>query len=382
MSPETAGYLQRLQPLLSMPRETVPQLTVEETRSSLRWAAESLGLELVEIKNIAPTFLLLPPAGRDPDVLLFGTWHAEALPVDPAAVEGAERLALSTTLAGLGRAPEATAAILVAPGATQGSLMLAQALREHRARLRARVAFWPRIAPRAPRRRRVFLGARGRVVLGVWEAGVNPYRIRDRIVEELKGEAYGPRPLDFELLRKLGENRDALDFLEETLEAPGAGTGEGEARLRGALFEPRGQVVKPQVSHPDRPQAWLILDISENADPDELLERARRYAEGSRIEMAEGFPWDRISIHHPSIQAEIKLTKSVSEGPEIWPAAPWLTPSGVFTRALGLPLAEWGVPVHPGVAVRFPKPEDFEALAREVEGLIRGALAEAVERAG
>jgi hypothetical protein len=376
MSPETGSYLQKLQPLLSMPRETVPQLTVVETRDSLRWAAESLELELIEIKGVAPTFLLLPPAGRDPGVLLFGTWHAEALPVDPAAVEGAERLALSAALAGLGRSPEASAAVVVAPGATQGSIVLAQTLREHRARLRAPVAFWPRITPRAPRRRRVFLGARGRVVLGVWEAGVNPYRIRDRIVEELKAEAYGPRPLDFELLHKLGQSRDALDFLEETLEDPGAKSGEGEARLARALFEPRGQVVKPQVSHPDRPQAWLILDVSENADPDELLDRARRYAEGSRIEMAEGFPWDRISIHHPSIQAEIKLTKTVSEGPEIWPAAPWLTPSGVFSRALGVPLAEWGVPVHPGVAVRFPKPEDFEALAGEVEGLIRGALSE------
>jgi hypothetical protein len=59
-----------------------------------------------------------------------------------------------------------------------------------------------------------------------------------------------------------------------------------------------------------------------------------------------------------------------------------MTPSGVFTRALGVPLAEWGVPVHPGVAVRFPKPEDFERLAGEVEGLIRGALTEAVGRAG
>jgi hypothetical protein len=363
-----------------MPRETVPQLTVVEARGSLRWAAESLGLEVVEITGLVPTFLLLPPAGRDPDVLLFASWHAEALPVEPAAVEGAERLALSATLAALGRVTGTIAAVVVAPGATQGSLMLAQSLREHRARLRAPAAFWPRIAPRAARRRRVFLGARGRAVFGVWETGINPYRVRDRMVEELKGEAYGPRPLDFELLRKLGQSRDALDFLEETLEDPGAVSGEGEARLTRALFEPRGQVVKPQVSHPDRPQAWLILDLAENADPEELLERVRRHAGDARIEMAEGFPWDRINIHHPSIQAEIKLAKAVSEGPEIWPAAPWLTPSGVFTRTLGVPLAEWGVPIHPGVAVRFPKPEDFESMAAEVAGLVRGALAEATGR--
>ena len=376
MSTELSAYLQKLQPLLSMPRETLPQLTVDEARRSLGWAAGTLGLELIEIAGVAPTFLLLPPPGRDPDLLIFGSWHAEALPVEPAAVEGAERLALAAALAGLARAPEmGAAAVVVAPGASQGSLVLAGALRAHRSRLQVPVALWPRVTSRAPRRRRVFLGARGRVVLGIWDEGINPYRMRDDLVAELKSEAYGPRPLDFELLHKLGENRDALDFLEEALEDPEAVSGEGEDRLTRALFEPRGAVVVPQVRHPDRPQGWLILDVTENAEAGELLARARRRAGGARIEMAEGFPWDRISIHHPSIQTQIKLTKTVSEGPEIWPVAPWMTPSGVFTAALGTPLAEWGMPIHPGVAVRFPKLEDLDGLAGEVEGLVRGVRA-------
>jgi hypothetical protein len=309
----------------------------------------------------------------------FAAWHAEVLPVQPAAVEGAERLALAATLAGLGQALEAglSAAVIVAPGATQGSLVLAEILREHRARLRAPVAFWPRITPRAPRRRRIFLGARGRVVLGVWDAGVNAYRIRDRIIEELREEAYGPRPLDFELLRKVAQNRDAMDFLEETFDEPANPQGQGEDVLKNALFMPRGQVVLPQVKHPDRPLAWLLLEITENMDPAELLERVRRHAGEARIEMAEGFPWDRISIHHPSIQAQIKLSKSVSEGPEIWPSAPWISPSGVFTRALGTPLAEWGIPINASVALRFPRPDQFEALAGEASKLIRHALEEA-----
>jgi len=374
MTATTTTYLQKFQPLLSMPRETVPQLTAEETRKSLRWAAESLQLECIEISELVPTFLLLPAAA--PDALLFATWHAEAVPVEPAAVEGAERLALSATLAGMARAGGAKVGLVVTPGATQGSLVLGQALREHRTRLRTKAVLWPRIIAQAPRRRRVFLGARGRVVLGIWDASANPYRLRDRLVEELKKEAYGPRPLDFELLHKLGDNRGALDFLEEAMDGEQVPPGQGEEALRRALFEPRGQVVAPQVRHPDRPQAWVILDVTENADADEILVRARGYAEGARIEMADGFPWDRIGIHHPAIQAQIKLSKEVSEGPEIWPSAPWLSPSGVFSRALGVPLAEWGLPIHPGIAVRFPKPEDLEGLATEVDGLLRAVAEE------
>ncbi len=376
MDTEASSYLQNLQPLLSMPRETLPQLTATGAREALRWAAEALGLDFVEKEGVAPTFLLLPKEGAEPSVLLFSTWHAEVLPVAPAAVEGGERLALSVALAGLAGAPAGkagAAAIVVAPGATQGSLVLARILREHRARLRAPAAFWLRIAPSAPRRRRIYLGARGRVVLGIWEAGINPYRLRDEVVAGLKADSYGPRPLDFELLHRLGQNRDALDFLEETIEDPGAVSGEGEDLLTRALFEPRGQIVTPQIRNPDRPQAWLILEVTENADPDEVLERVRVLTGNAKIEMAEGFPWDRINIHHASMQAQIKLSKTVSDGPEIWPQAPWMTPSGVFTRAIGTPLAEWSIPVHPGVAIRFPKPEEFEALAAEAGSLLRGS---------
>jgi hypothetical protein len=380
MASGPSGYLKILQSLLSMPRETLPQLTAEEARKSLGQAAQALGLELIEIEGVAPTFLLLPAVGVAPGILLFGTWHAEALPVHPAAVEGAERLALSVTLAGLGAlGGKGSAAVVIAPGATQGSLVLGKILREHRERLAAPLAFWPRIAPREAKRRRVYLGARGRVVLGVWEAGVNAYRLRDRIVEELRDQAYGARPLDFVLLRKLGQSPEALDFLEETLDDPQSVTGVGEDRLNRALFEPRGQVVKPQVSNPDRPQAWLILDITENTDPTSLLDRTRVLADGAKIEMAEGFPWDRISIHNPSIQAEIKLSKTVSEGPEIWPSAPWMTPSGAFTRALGVPLAEWGIPLQASVAVRFPNEGQFETLAAEATVLLQRALEEVAE---
>jgi hypothetical protein len=378
LSADPSGYLQNLQSFLSLPRETLPQLTAAETRKALRWAAERLALELIEIEGSAPTFLLLPGHGAAPGLLFLATWHAEVLPVHPAAVEGAERLALTATLAGLGVAAGngAPAAVVVAPGATHGSLVLAQTLREHRARLRTAIGFWPRIAPRVPRRRRIYLGARGRVVLGLWDAAVNPYRLRDQMVQALREEAYGPRPLDFELLRKLGANQDALDFLEETLDSPDAVQGQGEERLKSALFEPQGQVMRPQVRHPDRPQAWLTLDITENMEPGELLERARGLSGGAKIEMAEGFPWDRIAIHHPSIQAQVKLAKIVSEGPEIWPAAPWMTPSGVFTRALGTPLAEWGIPLPASAAVRFPKAEHFESMASEAADLVRKALDE------
>jgi len=91
MSTDTSSYLQNLQALLSMPRETLPQLTAVEARKALGWASEALGLELIEIEGAAPTFLLLPEPGSTPAALFFTTWHAEVLQVAPAAVEGARR---------------------------------------------------------------------------------------------------------------------------------------------------------------------------------------------------------------------------------------------------------------------------------------------------
>lgn len=370
------AHLSQFQGLMSLARETLPQLSAEAARKTMAAAAGPLGLELVENKSVAPIFALLPPEGVAPQVTLFSTWHAETVPVMPAAVEGSERLALAATIAGLtgvvaaGGLEPGSVAVVVAPGAAHGSLVLDPFLRERRARIAAPVGYWIRVIPKAPKRRRIFLGGRGRVVIGIWGGDTSPHLIRDEIVTALTDEAYGPRPLDFELLRKLAENRDVLEFLEETVEDPEAASGTGEGRLKFALFEPHGQVIRPGASHPDRPAAWLTLETAEGMEGPEILARIRAAAPASRVEMAESMPWDRIGIHHPAIQALIPLTKSRSAGPEIWPSSPWATPSGTFTRALGTPLAEWGVPIPPGNAVRFPKPEAFEVMAREVAELL------------
>ncbi len=393
---EAEGYLSALQPLLTLPAETVPQVTAVEARKALTWAAGRLGTELVEIKGAAPTFLLLPPGDSAPDVTLLATWHAESMPVTPAALEGAERLALAASLAAAGAVAGAGAAgastgaaaaptamgnrprvaVVVPPAATHGSLVLLETLATHRERLRAPVAFWPRVTGPAPARRRVFLGARGRVVIGLWGEGGNPYALRDGIVLALGNEAYGPRPLDFELLRKLALNAEALEFLEESSEDPDALACEvvPATRLRVALFEPRGRVLTPPVRHPDRPRAWLVFETAENMDAADILARVEAGTGGSRAELAEGFPWDRLSIHHPSIQALVRMAKSRSEGAEIWPMAPWATPSGAFSRTLGIPLAEWGVPLPAGSAVRQPSPEAYRRLVAEIAELVlRGA---------
>ena len=362
---------------MSLPRETVPQLSAAAARKSVAGAATALRLEFKVMEGVVPTFLLQPPGGASPSLTVFTTWHTETHPVYPAAVEGAERLALSASvgaLAGLVEAGIDPPAMVISPGAAQGSLPLEEHLRTHRLSLQAPVAFWPRISPTAPRRRRVFLGARGRVVLAVRGEGANGYAIRDQLVRELRDEAYGPRPLDFELLRKLAHSAESLEFLEETFEDPEAVKGEGEAKLRSALFEPRGTVLRPHVRHPDRPQAWIIVDTAESMDPSDVVRRAQSLAGDAKIEMVEGFPWDRLNIHHPAIQAEIRTSKSRSEGADIWPMAPWVTASGVFTRTLGTPLAEWSVPLPTGTAIRFPGADALETIERELAEVFLRAI--------
>lgn len=381
---DVAGQLSKLQRLLTLPRETIPKLTAEEAARYLRGAAESLGLQFVESEQVVPIFLLLPRDGA-PSALLLQTWHSETMPVEPASVSGAERLALGVAVAGMEIAtrrllqehddvsgPDPThppAALIVAPAASAGSQGLDRILREHRARLSAQAIYWLRIVPSSPgatggNRRHVFLGSRGRVVLAMRGGEGNPYRIRDAIVEELREQAYGPRPFDFELIRKLSRRPESLHMLGDE---PARWTEEG---IRGALFDARGDVVIPPVPHPDRPRAWLAFEIAEGMEPEAIAARAQALSGGGEVDLVERFPWDRASIHHPAVHALIELAKAASDGAEIWPSSPWPTPSGLFTRALGTGLAEWGIPLPPGSAIRFPQPDEFEAMALEAADLI------------
>ena len=375
---DVAAHRSWFQELVAMGREGIPRATADAARRGLGVAAKAIGLELLEMEGAAPTFLLVPPGSATPEMTVFTTWHAESRPVLPAALEGAERTALMAAIRALsgvaaaeGRASRA--ALIAAPGATHGSLVLERWLRERRTSLQAPVAFWPRIGPQGGRRRRVYLGARGLVVLGV-RGDTNPYLLRDRIVSDLSRDAFGPRPLDFELLRKVARSEAEMDLLEETIDDPGSVPGEGEDRLRAALFEPRGTVLRPAVHHPDRPAAWITIEIAEDMDPQAVAASAREHAGEVPIDLVEGFPWDRHNIHHPAVQATIRTAKHRSEGAEIWPMAPWVTPSGLFTRALGTPLVEWSVPLPSGAPLRSPGAEALLTVEREIaEVLLRGS---------
>lgn len=399
---DAKAQLIHLQSFLTMPRETLPRLTAREAARYLSGAAERLGLEFVESSGVAPVFLLLPRGGAAPAATLFQTWHAEPAGMESAAVEGSERLALGAAVAGAssaagvaGAARAAGIAFVVAPSASAGSRGLDEVLRAHRDRLAARTAHWIRVTPAAasgPRRRRVFLGSKGRVVVALRGGDGNPYRARDAVVQALREEAYGPRPLDFELLRKLASGPEPLALIggegpggDGAAGREGAAGGErtagggrrsAEERLRAALFEPRGNVVIPDVPHPDRPRAWLTFETAEAMEAEAIASRVEALSGGGRAEAVENFPWDRANIHHPAIHALIGYSREVSDGAEIWPSAPWPTPSGLFTRALGLGLAEWGIPLTSGAQVRFPSPEEFEGMATEVGGLLARASAE------
>ena len=375
---QSEEYLTWFQELIELGRETLPQRAAEAARRSLTRSAASLGLELIETTSSVPTFLLLPPAGATPRLTIFASWNAEAHPVTPAAAEGGERLALAASVGAVaaamasGGAP-GPVAMVVPPGAGHGSIVLEANLRDHRPSLQAPAAFWPRVGSTTPRRRRVFLGARGQVVIGLWGGTSNPYTLRDRLVAELAEAVYGPRPLDFELLRKLAGQPDVLDFLDEAIADPAEISGDGEDRLRNALFAPVGRVAKSPVAHPDRPRAWITIEGAEDMDPGTVVERARALASDARVEQAEGFRWDRLNLYHPSVQALLHAAKARSEGAEIWPAAPWVTPSGLFTRALGTPLAEWTVPLPAGTRVRAPGVEAYRAVVDELTDLfVRG----------
>ena len=386
---DAGAHLAKLQSFLTMPRETLPNVTAREAGRYLRGAAERLGLEFAESAGVAPIFTIVPREPETAVVTLFQTWHAESAPAGSAAVGGAERLALGAAIAGLEAATAALGAeqarsptpfaLVVAPSSSSGSHGLGEVLHGRREKLGSRGACWIRIvAPSRGPRRRVFLGARGRVVIGLRGGTGNPYRARDTVVEELRSEAYGPRPLDFELIRKLAAGESAMELLGDASAAAVSGgeAASAEDLLRRAIFDPVGEVVIPPVPHPDRPRAWLTFETAEAMEAEPIARRIEALSGGGHAEVVEHFPWDRANLHHPAIHALLQLSKARADGAEIWPSSPWATPSGVFTRTLGAGLCEWGVPLPAGTAIRFPKPEEFEALAGEAAELLARTFAE------
>jgi hypothetical protein len=385
---DAAEQLARYQSFLTLPRETIPRLSARDAGTLLRAAAGRLGLEAAEIAGVAPTFLLLPREA--PLVTLFLTWSSASLGRPDAAEDAADRLALAASLAALeslagaeilGAAAALRVALVVAPAASAGSQGMDALLREHRDRLRAEAAFWFRIAPTAPLRRRVYLGSRGHVVVGLRGGDGNPYRARDQIVAELSEQAYGPRPLDFELIRKLAHDDTEVALAHGPIAEPSgakrtakpSGERSAEEQIRSALFEPRGDVVVPKASVPDRPRAWLIFETAEAMESEQVARRSAELSNGGAADLVESFPWDRWNIHAPAIQALITVAKSRSEGASIWPLSPWPSPSGLFTRALGVGLAEWDVPLPAGTTFRIPTPPQFEAIAREIAEVLMRA---------
>jgi len=65
---DAPAHLESFRELLSLPRETVPQMTAAAARKTLAAAAADLGLEVIEKEGVTPTFLLL--RGRpEPDLV-------------------------------------------------------------------------------------------------------------------------------------------------------------------------------------------------------------------------------------------------------------------------------------------------------------------------
>src|SRR6185295_10817146 len=130
----------------------------------------------------------------------------------------------------------------------------------------------------------------------------------DQVVAELVEQAYGPRPLDFELIRKLANDPGSVPFArpEQAHDAAGATTS-AEEEIGRALFEPRGDVVAQKAAVPDRPRAWLVFETAEAMEAEPVARRVADLSGGGSADLVENFPWDRWNIHAPAIQALIAV---------------------------------------------------------------------------
>jgi len=191
-----------------------------------------------------------------------------------------------------------------------------------------------------------------------------------------------PSRQDIRLLKKLVETFDERAFLREMKSICFKYDWHGVDLLKRGLYSPILNIDGFHAGYygpgtktilPRRATAKIDIRFGPNMEPEEVVEKLRRYLldqgfDDIEVRVRDSYPWSKTEFSEPIVQRMLTAYRHHGVEPEVWPMATWAAPYFVYSRILGLPVVAGGLGHggRPHVAneyMRVAGLKDFEKFA-------------------
>jgi len=191
-----------------------------------------------------------------------------------------------------------------------------------------------------------------------------------------------PSQQDIRLLKKLAETFDERAFLKEMKSICFKYDRHGVDLLKRGLYTPILNINGFHAGYygpgtktvlPRRATAKIDIRFGPNMEPEEVVEKLRRYLLGQgfdniEVRVRDNYPWSKTEFSEPVVQRMLTAYRLHGVEPEVWPMATWTAPYFVYSRILGLPVAAGGLghggrPHAANEYMRVAGLKDFEKFA-------------------
>jgi acetylornithine deacetylase/succinyl-diaminopimelate desuccinylase-like protein len=191
-----------------------------------------------------------------------------------------------------------------------------------------------------------------------------------------------PSQQDIQLLQKLAETFDERAFLREMKSFSFKYDWHGADLLTKGLYSPILNIDGFHAGYggpgtktvlPRRATAKIDIRFGPNMEPEEVVEKVRRYLldqgfDDIEVRVRDSYPWSKTDVSEPIVQRMLEAYWLHDVEPEIWPMATWAAPYFVYSRILSLPVVAGGLGFggRPHTANEYMSVEGLQAFEKFV----------------
>ncbi len=191
-----------------------------------------------------------------------------------------------------------------------------------------------------------------------------------------------PSQQDMQLLQKLAETFDERAFLRDMKSFSFKYDWHGADLLTKGLYSPILNIDGFHAGYggpgtktvlPRRATAKIDIRFGPNMEPEEVVEKVRRYLleqgfDDIEVRVRDSYPWSKTDVSEPIVQRMLEAYRLLGVEPEVWPMATWAAPYFVYSRILSLPVVAGGLGFggRPHAANEYMSVEGLQAFEKFV----------------